>query len=83
MLKYKKITVLFILFLTVIFLFPNLLSAQDIYGTNDLASGGVNLGTRDLKETITRIVNIALGFLGILATLIILYGGFIWMTSGG
>ncbi|MDP2812646.1 MAG: Ig-like domain-containing protein [bacterium] len=83
MLKYKKITVLFILFLTVIFLFPNLLSAQDIYGTNDLASGGVNLGTRDLTETIARIVNIALGFLGILATLIILYGGFIWMTSGG
>ncbi|MBT4516732.1 MAG: hypothetical protein HOC78_02450 [Candidatus Komeilibacteria bacterium] len=85
MLINKKITVMFIVFLTVIFLLPELALAQaaDVLGTNDLAEAGVNLGTRDLKETIAGIVNIFLGFLGILATLIILYGGFIWMTSQG
>lgn len=57
-------------------------SAQnDIYGVNDLQNA--NLGTRDLRETIVGIINIVLGFLGILATLIILIGGFKWMTSQG
>jgi len=57
--------------------------AQDEFGINDLANSGVNLGTKDLEATVAGIVNIALGFLGILATLLILYGGFIWMTSQG
>lgn len=85
MLTNKKITVLFIIFLAVIFLLPDLVLAQatDIYGSNELANAGVNLGTRDLRATISGIINIFLGFLGILATLIILYGGFIWMTSNG
>lgn len=78
----KKITVIFIIFLAVIFLLPDISHAQnDVYGINDLTNA--NLGTRDLRETITGIINIALGFLGILATVIILYGGFIWMTSSG
>lgn len=80
----KKITVLFILFLAVIFLLPDKSLAQaDVFGTNDLADAGVNLGTRDLKDIIGGIVNIVLGFLGVLTTLIILYGGFTWMTSNG
>ena len=85
MLTNKKITVLFIIFLTVIFLLPEATFAQaaDVFGINDLAESGVNLGTRDLKEIIAGIVNIFLGFLGILATLTVLYGGFIWMTSNG
>jgi len=53
------------------------------WGVNDFADGGVNLGTRPLRETIAGVVNIVLGFLGILATLIILLGGFKWMTSQG
>ncbi|MBU1203386.1 Ig-like domain-containing protein [Patescibacteria group bacterium] len=84
MLKSKKITVLFIFFFAVIFLLSLSAPAQaDVFGVNDFASSGVNLGTKDLKETIAGIVNIFLGFLGILTTLIILYGGFIWMTSQG
>lgn len=55
--------------------------AQDIYGTNDLVNA--NLGTRDLVDTVTGIINIALGFLGILGVILILYGGFVWMTSRG
>ena len=45
--------------------------------------GSTGLGTRDLKETIVRVVNVILGFLGILAVLLILYGGFKWMTAAG
>lgn len=43
----------------------------------------VGWGTQDLKTTIMNIVNIIMGFLGIVAILIILYGGFQWMTAGG
>lgn len=66
-------------------LFPVLAHAQSAeeWGINDFASGGVNLGTRSLRETIAGVVNIVLGFLGILATLLILFGGFSMMTSGG
>ena len=70
-----------------LFLMPMVASAQtnDYYGTNDFASGNskINVGTKDLKSTIAGVVNIILGFLGILATLLILLGGFQWMMSGG
>ena len=41
------------------------------------------LGTKDLREGIMAIVNVLLGFLGIVAIIIVLYGGFVWLTSGG
>lgn len=36
-----------------------------------------------LEETIGNIINIVLGFLGIVAIVIVLFGGFKWMTAGG
>ncbi len=36
-----------------------------------------------LQTTIAKIINVALGLLGIIAVVIILLGGFKWMTSGG
>lgn len=39
--------------------------------------------SQDLKETISNIVRIIVGFLGIITVLIILAGGLKWMTSGG
>ena len=41
------------------------------------------LGTKDLREGIMNVINVLLGFLGILAIIIILWGGFRWLTSGG
>ena len=41
------------------------------------------LGTKDIREGIMAIVNVLLGFLGIVAVVIILYGGFVWLTSAG
>lgn len=68
-------------------LFPAVASAQqqftiDSWGYNKL-DGRVNLGTRALEDTIGGVINVILGFLGILTTLIILWGGFKWMTSQG
>jgi cysteine-rich repeat protein len=37
----------------------------------------------DLRVTIVRIINIFLGFLGLIAFCIVLYAGYLWMTSGG
>ena len=47
------------------------------YGT------ALGLGTKDVREGTMSIVNSLLGFLGIIAVLLILYGGFKWMTAGG
>lgn len=73
------------LFLASLLLMPMVAAAQgsaaDPYGINDMVNA--KLGTKNLRDTITSIINIVLGFLGILATLLILYGGFIWMTSQG
>ena len=43
----------------------------------------IGLGTQDVRETIARIINVVLGILGIVVTLIIIAGGFRWMTAGG
>ena len=49
------------------------------YNANDFQDE-TGLGDRDL---VSRIVRIILGFLGIVAVIIILLGGFKWMTAGG
>ena len=62
---------------------PMAASAQefDDWGMNRM--DGVNLGTNSLGGTIAGIINVVLSFLGIIATVIILLGGFKWMTSQG
>jgi hypothetical protein len=65
----------------------NPLTANELFGGDDKTgtafAGASGLGTASLMTTITSIVRIALGFLGIIAVVIILLGGFKWMTSGG
>lgn len=41
------------------------------------------LGTKDVRTTIAQIIKVAMGLLGIVAVVIILIGGFTWMTAGG
>ena len=45
--------------------------------------GGGAFGTNDLRDTIVSLINVLLGFLGIIAVIIILWGGFQWMTAAG
>jgi len=41
------------------------------------------LGTQDVVATVTNIIQIVIGFLGVIAIIIVLIGGFKWMTSAG
>jgi ABC-type arginine transport system permease subunit len=43
----------------------------------------IGLGTKDVRETIGSVIRAFMGLLGIVAVLLILYGGFKWMTAGG
>ncbi|MBT4516731.1 MAG: hypothetical protein HOC78_02445, partial [Candidatus Komeilibacteria bacterium] len=79
----KKVFSLLISNLVLALTFANKAFAQEEFGINDLADAGVVLGTRSIQDTIGGIINIFLGFLGILATLLLLYAGFLWMTSRG
>ncbi len=78
-----KITaVFFILFTAVIFIFPFIVSAQQV--DPGLTEVEQELGPAvDIRIIIARIIRIALGILGALALIIVLYGGFVWMTAGG
>src|SRR3989339_468639 len=71
---------------SLLLLLPVVANAQPTineWGYNDFTDSGIALGSRPLRDTIGGVVNIILGFLGILTTLIILMGGFKWMTSQG
>jgi len=41
------------------------------------------LGDHDIRFTVAMIIRVALGLLGTIALVIILYAGFKWMTAGG
>lgn len=67
--------------------FPMLTMAQNsnnLFGTNEVSNGLNNsLQTTDPRAVVGRIINVVLGFLGVIAVAIILLGGFKWMTGGG
>lgn len=64
------------------FAVPAMVGAQtDIFGVNYGAATG--LGQQDPRETIANVIRIALSFLGIVAVLIVLWGGILWMTAAG
>jgi len=43
----------------------------------------IQLGSQDPRTIAANVINVILGFLGIVAVIIILAGGFKWMTAGG
>lgn len=56
-------------------------TANELLPTN--IGNTIGTGTEDLRITIARIIRTAMSLLGIIAVLIILYGGFKWMTAAG
>ncbi len=66
--------------------FVHVAHAQQLQ-TSDLLTTGfgdtAGLGQADLKTTIGNLIRVMLGFLGVVAVIIILLGGFKWMTAGG
>src|SRR3989338_3486450 len=61
---------------------PTMALAQPDLGLNSFENE-ITLGRADIRVTIARIINVALGLLGIVAVVIILLGGFTWMTAAG
>ena len=51
-------------------------------GINEVEAN-IDLGNTDPRVVIARIIQIALGFLGTIAVVLVIYAGFIWMTSEG
>ena len=59
-------------------------SNNNLFGMNEVSTGLNNtLSTADPRVVVGRIINVVLGFLGVIAVGIILLGGFKWMTAGG
>ena len=50
---------------------------------NDALGGSLGKSGTDPRTVIANIINIALGFLGVVAVGIVLFGGFKWMTAAG
>lgn len=63
---------------------PATVQAQANFGLENVETGlDGALADGDPREMVGRIINVALGFLGVIAVAIILMGGFKWMTAGG
>ncbi|MBU0612475.1 pilin [Patescibacteria group bacterium] len=60
-------------------LWPALTLAVSFYNPSDT----LGLGSADLQETIVSIIQWVLGLLGLVAVIMILYAGFIFITAGG
>ncbi len=73
------------LFLVSLLVLPVVVSAQTGVDSKWGVGYGQNagLGTKDVRDTVAAIINVALGILGIVALVIILIGGFRWMTAAG
>jgi Zn-dependent protease with chaperone function len=52
-------------------------------GTEGNVGATIGLGNEDPRIIAAGIINVILGFLGIIAVVIVLLGGFKWMTAGG
>ena len=67
-----------------IFISKPVMAAPANFGLSNVNAGlNGSLSNSDPRAVIGKIINISLGFLGVIAVGIILLGGFKWMTAGG
>ncbi len=85
-----KIAITTCVFLLAIFSFPRFAQAQSIADPNSELQTGVQvidqplgLASTDIRLIVARIIRVALGLLGIVALVLVVYAGFLWMTAGG
>lgn len=65
-------------------LVPHLVHAATVnLGLTPAVSSAIGLGTTDIRVIVARIIRNFFALLGIVAVVLILYGGFLWMTSNG
>lgn len=63
--------------------FTNVALAQDVGGDFAALGKEAGFGTKTIYETVGSIIRVALGVVGLIAILLVIFGGFKWMTSGG
>ncbi|MFA5358871.1 MAG: hypothetical protein WC310_03575 [Patescibacteria group bacterium] len=85
----KALKVASLIFALAIFcLLPKVILAQqqpisaDSLGLNVIAENTV-LPTTDIRLIVARIIQVSLGLVGLVSVAMLIYAGFIWMTSGG
>lgn len=77
----KKILFSLILFISILMAMPVL--AED-YGLTDTATqAGLNTGGGSITTLAGRVVGTALSMIGVLFFILMIYGGFLWMTAHG
>ena len=89
--QYKKALAIAFVLVMGLMLSPTLVGAasgDDPFGVRIIETGedgseAIILGSQDLRTTAASIINVALSLLGIVSVVIILIGGFRWMTAGG
>jgi len=72
------------------FIVPQMTLAQSDYGLGATASDafkGTTIQAQSEKASVAtivgRVINVVLSFVGVVFLILIIYGGFIWMTAGG
>lgn len=91
MFEYKKIIIFVICLLLFVFLFPDIVFSQsakqqfsDSLSITALGTGHADIQSdASLPKTIGRMIQILLSFMGVIFMILIIYGGFIWMTARG
>lgn len=64
-------------------LLPTVALAQTTSFSIEDIGGTLGLGTADLKDTVVNVIQWVLGILALIAVVMIIYGGFIWLTAAG
>ncbi|MBT7928910.1 hypothetical protein HN682_03220, partial [Candidatus Peregrinibacteria bacterium] len=63
---------------------PDMVNAQqEDFGLQAVEDSGIGLSGQPLDVTIAKLIRILLGFLGLVAVIIVIYGGYMYMTAAG
>lgn len=82
--KILKISACLFIAATVVFLFSNFVSAANAPDVGMSYPEGTGLSnSQDIRIIIAKIIRIILGFLGIISVSLIIYAGWLWMSSQG
>lgn len=82
----KKLRSIFIMISIAVFILPLFLYALPVFAAPNLGMGyarNLNLANADPRQAAVDLIKLLMTFLGIIAVVIMLYGGFIWMTAAG
>jgi hypothetical protein len=66
-----------------LFLTPHGVEAQSLTGNAEAVAGAAGLSVQDPRITLAKFIRVLLSLLGVVATMLVMYAGFLWMTAKG